>query len=148
MRYRLNRITPVLDPYQYSTYRVLSPQRTHYRDATCPEVDCPNYLHGWATTIDTTTDRGQSQAYYIRHESGRRSVEECTAPGVVRFVFEPGQMCFGAHYAPVGRPPLYLVQRGDWRVPLETERVHKHAEDWADDCQNQTDLLITRLQRG
>jgi len=149
--FTVNRVQPQGEPMDYVTYRLRAPLITHWRPATCPEVDCGPYRIGWATTVDERTELGQGQAHFIRHDRSRRHREERLPDGRTRFLFEPGQICFGvdAHVVPVGRPPLYLVQGGDWRVyrpPLV--RAHTNADNWVDDFANHQDKLTTAHKRG
>ena len=126
------------------------------RAATCAEVDCGAYLHGWQTTVDESTDLGQGQAHYIRKNSGRRFVESrvLSDEGVplTAFRFEAGQRCFRAdeHRARLERPEIYLVRDGDWRGnPRGTEpRRHASAADWVDDFANHQETLANRLKEG
>jgi hypothetical protein len=157
MARQLFRIEPKLPAGAMKTYAILRPTSTHFRPATCAEVDCPQYLHGWRTVVDESTDLGARQAHYIRTQSGRSFHEQRDRTGVgvlgaVTFTFGPGQMCFRTadHRVPVGRPELFVVREGDWRGnPRRTEpRVHKRAADWVDDFANHQDRLATRLGQG
>ena len=69
------RIDPQLPTDAMKTYSIMAPKSTHFRKATCAEMDCPSYLHGWATIIDERTELGQEQAHYIRKLSGRKFTE-------------------------------------------------------------------------
>ncbi|NUP18434.1 MAG: hypothetical protein HOZ81_20585 [Streptomyces sp.] len=144
-----NRITPNLPVEAYKTYRVTSPLATHWRAATCAEVDCPAHVNGWQSTIDETTILGQQQAFYIRKQSGRRFTEERPEAGLTRFRFEAGQRCFGQHQVPLGRPELYLVRGGDWRGnPTGELRQHTNAQDWIDDFGEHQDNLADQIRKG
>ncbi len=150
---RLNRATPALAPEHMQTYRIVAPISTHWRQASCAEIDCTAYLSGWRTEIDEHTQLGAQQAAYIRSTSGRRFTEarhEITRLTV--FTFAPGQTCFaaGSHRAPLEREPLYVVQGGDWRGnPRQIRpRVHRRAEDWVDEFANHQITLADRLAQG
>lgn len=140
------RVEPALPVQATKTYSVQAPPATHWRDATCAEVDCQSYLHGWKTLVNVSTDLGQRQVVYIRHESGRRFTEHLEGTAMV-FTFEPGQRCFAGHRAPLERDPLFLVRMGDWRGYGPT-RVHKRPGDWVDDMQESLDKVRDRQERG
>ncbi len=145
----MNRIEPSLPADLMRTYALRAPLATHFRPASCEEVDCQMRQHGWRTTIDVDTELGRRQAHYIRVSSGRRFTEAMEA-GLLQFTFPPGQQCFAGHRLPLDREPLYLVRDGDWRGdPRGTPaRRHAHAEDWIDDMQESLDRTRSRLERG
>lgn len=146
-----NRVKPLLPAGSMKTYQILAPRATHLRDATCDEVDCPNYLIGWKTVVDERTDLGAQQAYYIRNQSGRHFKEDRNeSPGLTTFYFEAGQICFARHEVKVGKPELYIVKGGDWRGnPAGIEpRKHANPADWVDDFANHQDKLATELSKG
>jgi hypothetical protein len=145
----LNRIGPALPPEHMTTYALKAPLATHFRPATCAQVDCSNWRHGWRTLIDELTELGQRQAHYIRKQAGR-AFTEYPDGGITVFEFEPGQECFAQHQRPLEREPLYLVRGGDWRGdPRGTgARVHASGEDWVEDMQTSLDKTRTRAERG
>ena len=51
----------------YKTWEVIYPHASHYRPATCAEVDCSHYLNGWQTVVDESTNLGQARAYSAWH---------------------------------------------------------------------------------
>lgn len=134
----LFRPDPAGPPQLYKTYHLARPLRfengrpgpgSHWREATCQEVDCENYRLGWTTVIDVsrrargTIPAGATQANYIRLHSKRRFTMT-QAGDMVTFVFPPGQKCFVPHLAPVGREPVFVMVDGDWRGnPLRTKPV-------------------------
>jgi hypothetical protein len=145
----VNRIEPQLPAHLMTTYSVRSPISTHFRAATCAEVECPNLEHGWRSVVDERTDLGQAQAYYIRHDSGRRFREEYQPDGLTSFTFEAGQQCFGKHQVRTARPEMYLVHGGDWRGnPRQDVRQHTSADDWIDDFAEHQQTLADRLAQG
>lgn len=144
----LNRIEPVGPAAAYKTYSIASPLATHFRPATCQEVDCANYAKGWLTRLDTADPKQAGLANDIRMKLGRKfmAVERGT---VVEFTFPPGQQCFAQHRVPLDRPEFFVVRDGDWRGnPRGTAPVQRNAADWQDDFANHQDRLKTALEAG
>lgn len=149
----INRITPNLPASAYRTFQIVSPLSTHWRPASCEEFECEQYLRGWKSAIDESTELGQKQAHYIRKMSGRKFTESRDEqPGLTVFTFEAGQTCFssGQHKVPLGRPEHYLVKGGDWRGNPAGLATRKHAkpEHWVEDFQENQDKLIRQIERG
>lgn len=146
----VNRITPGLPVQAYQTFEIRSPLATHYRSATCEEAGCEAFLRGWTTVVDESTDLGQRQAHYIRHDRTRRHAEQKRPDGLTAFEFEPGQRCFAAdkHRVATGRPEVYLVRGGDWRGATSPAFKHANAADWLDEFQTNQDRIKTRIDRG
>lgn len=146
----MNRIQPAMPVHAYKTYRILSPQSTHFRPATCAEVGCLAHVNGWESTIDETTVLGQQQAHYIRKQSGRGFTEERLPGGLTRFSFAAGQTCFaGGHQVRLDRPELYLVRGGDWRGnPTGEQRQHANAADWVEDFGEHQQRIADQIERG
>lgn len=145
------RIPPTMPPQMYKTHALLQPLATHWRRATCAEVDCPRYLNGWKSVLDMGSQDGQNCAAWIRHMSGLHFTEEVTGPGELTFRFPAGQMCARAdrHRLPIGRPPVMLVRGGDYRGnPSGFKRIFGKAEDWRDDLGEHLDVLREQQQRG
>lgn len=145
-----SRIDPKLPMQAMQTYQVVAPAATHFRPATCAEVDCPHYLHGWHSPIDERTELGQRQAHYIRNQSGRRYTEDRhQVPGLTLFTFEAGQTCFQQHQMRLDRPEIFLVRDGDWRGnPTGQTRRHAGPDDWVDDFANHQQKLADQLEKG
>lgn len=147
----INRLAPKLPPQAMKTYGVVAPLETHWRTATCAEVECPAYRNGWKTVIDSGTELGARQLNYIRLHSGRKyndATELNTT--MVTLLFPSGQKCFQQHRVRTGRPDIFIVRDGDWRGnPRGTPIIkHKNAENWLDDFANHQDRLATRLGQG
>lgn len=141
----INRPTPALGPEFFTTYEVSRPTSTHFRKATCVEVDCPNRERGWRSTIDVSTQLGQGQARYIRLHSGRHFTT--TAAGtLVMFDFAPGQECFSQHRVPLDREPAFRKLDGDWRRYGGARELR--AKDWLEDFGEHQLLLAEQRQRG
>jgi hypothetical protein len=139
------RIQPALAVGAYQTYSITSPQdRTVV--AACEQVGCEAWAHGWESTIDESTDLGQQQAHYIRHQSGRTFKEQRTGEGLTVFRFGSRQRCFAQHKT---RPELYVVRDGDWRGnPTGRRRLHANAADWVEDMQGHLGALADDRERG
>ena len=167
---RLNRITPRLPEYAMKTYQVSAPLATHWRKASCAEVECEGHRFGWVTlidergiesaeTVETTqvhvhkmralADRDAQRAYYIRHLSGRSFLESKDSSGATVFDFAPGQDCFNEHQVRVERPELFEVRGGDWRGnPRREQMTHNRPGFWVEDFAEHQNRLATRLDRG
>lgn len=147
----LNRIPPHMEPQAYRTYRVSAPLRTHWRPADCDEYECDAYLHGFVLTVDLSTELGQRQAHYVRHDRSRRCHEQRIDLTTTKFVYGPGNRCFSysEHRVPIGKPARLLVVGGDWRGnPLGFRRVHTKVEHWVEDLALNQNWLAERAQRG
>jgi hypothetical protein len=159
------RLDPVMPPSAYKTYSIRSPISTHYRPASCAEVECDAYAHGWTTTIDIsavlydpatgkdTGFTGADQADFIRAQCGRKFTEEMVGLTTVAFRFFPGQRGFAPehdHKVSLERPEHYLVRSGDWRGNPRGDGILKHhsAADWIDDFGEHQQRLAHRLAQG
>lgn len=128
-----------------ATYALRRPAATHQREATCAEVDCAAYLHGWVTAVDPTQPLGEKRLTYIRRQSGRRHVEQTRPDGVVEFTFDAGQTCFDTHLVNLDRDPLYLRFIGSrdayGRGHLVEPYRHDRPEHWVEDVLESQDHL-------
>jgi hypothetical protein len=141
-------LEPAGDPALYKTYAISSPLTTHTRVARCSEVECPNYLRGWRTVLDLSTDLGKRQARYIREKSGRH-FEVITEKPLLTLEFRAGQECFSEHRVPLHREPLYLVKGGDYRGnPLGVPTVQRSERDWVDDFGDHQQKIKEAHERG
>jgi hypothetical protein len=138
------RIAPALPVGSYKTYQIRQPLNTHFRKATCAEVECPPHLKGWATRVPVISE----QADYIMNKSGRK-FKRVVEDGMAVFTFYPGQSCFGEHVISLQRPQLFLVKDGDWRGnPSGRSRQHTRAADWVDDFATHQADLADKLEKG
>ena len=149
---QVSRILPAMPAASYKTYSMAMPLATHWRPASCAEVDCDAYRNGWVSTFDISTDLGQKQHDYCSHDRTRGFSTQRVGPALVKFIYPPGNRCFqaGDHRVPLQRPARYLVTGGDWRgnprgVP---PRVHKRAEDWIEDFATHQDKIATAISNG
>jgi hypothetical protein len=144
-RRHLNRVDPAGPPQAYQTFQAAAPLRTHWRQATCAEVECAHHIHGWVTTVLA----GSEDEALIRR-AGRAFAVERQEGGFLRFTFHAGQPCFAAHRhrVPLERDPLFIVRGGDWRASTGLIRRHTRGVDWVDDFATHQDQLIARQNRG
>lgn len=142
----VNRITPQGRPGDYQTHQVLAPRATHWRRATCEEIDCGEYRNGWRLRLEGLTP----QLLATIDASGRRYTRLQIAPGETYLVFEAGQPCFKAsqHQVPLERPGIYQVRQGDWRMPNVGVRTFATPEDWRDHFGEHLDRLADQRNRG
>lgn len=147
-------IMPAMPASAYKTYAWVRPLSSHWRQARCDEVDCPQYRNGWVTILAETDPAQAGQAAYVRQEvsKGWKYTETRIEGGLTEFRFPPGQQCFKAsmHRLPTGRPAIWLVRDGDWRGnPRGTPgRIHTRPEDWIEDFSGHQDTLRTAMERG
>lgn len=143
----LNRIEPALPAAAMKTYRISAPLATHWRPATCEEVDCAHYTGGWATTV--MVDSADEAA--IRGSGRHWAARELQPGGFVRYTFPPGQPCFAAsaHKLRVDRAETYLLQGGDYRGnPRGLPARALSPQDWLDDFGEHQERLADQVQRG
>lgn len=90
-------------------YGAAAPLATHWRRATCAEVDCVAWSGGWITTIDESTDLGRRQGQIVRANRKGQYREARNEAGLTTFTFPAGAQCFNAstHRVKVERPMLY-----------------------------------------
>ena len=147
---QINRIAPLMRPGAYKTYTVAAPLASHWRKATCEEVQCQAHTAGWQTIIDErtpgVTGLALRQAHYIRNDSGRSYTESVDA-GFTVFDFAPGQNCFQAHKIKTGRPEIYLVKPGDHRTN-GTPFTHTRPDDWVEDFAQHQQTISDEIAKG
>lgn len=146
----ISRIEPAGPSQAYKTYSMRFPLKTHWRQATCEEVDCEAYRCGWVTTVDIGTELGQKQFYFITHDKERSCSMQKSGDTLFKFLFGPGQRCFasGNHRVRLERIPQALVIPGDFRQRTGPVQVHKRIDDWVDDFANHQNRIKTQLERG
>lgn len=138
------------------TYGLAAPQATHFRRATCQEVDCPNYANGWKSGFDVTVPEKAHAANMIRlhYKAGAFTYEELRdgAGRVVKvvFTFAAGQQCFDPHSVPLERDPIAYRRGGDFRgnPTGELTTVHSDLGDWLDDFGNHQLKIQQQYERG
>lgn len=139
---------PKMPAQFYKSYVLSQPLDTHWRPATCEEVNCDHFLNGWQVRVEGLSARQEHAA----RNCGRRFEELSVAEGETWLVFEAGQPCFYAteHRGPLARPPLYVVRDGDRRGnPLGTKaRLHQKPDFWVEDFATHQQTLAAAQQRG
>lgn len=141
------RLEPNMPAHAYQTFQISMPLESHWRRATCAEVDCPQYLNGWRVRLEPLSEEDR----WAIHRSGLKYDRLDVAEGETWLIFEAGQPCFASseHRAPIGRPELFIVKGGDWRGnPRGDVRQHKRAEDWVDQFANHQDRLKQAIDQG
>ena len=115
-----------------NTYRASAPPSTHFRPATCAEVDCTHYLGGWQTIL---ADNDKDNAAWIRNYSGLQFTES-RSDGTVAFTFAPGQPCCrrNAPRISLERPSIFTVNSG-----LGFSR--REPDQWVDEMGEQLEKL-------
>lgn len=148
------RIQPALPVTAMKTYALDAPQASHYRRATCQEVDCVNYANGWRSAFDVTDPEKAVAAKAVRDHSGRLFTLEEIRGGSGRiervvFTFAPGQECFQRHSVPLERDPILSVRDGDFRGnPSGFVRIHTSVADWVDDFATHQQHIADQINKG
>lgn len=149
--------TSRLLPQDTKRYQFKAPPSTHYRPATCAEVDCPWYLDGFQVRLDEATADGAARAAYLRADGVRdgtaglrpqgsdvRYYRETREGGVTVFTYPPGTRGMGCqHRIRLERPEIYIVRSG-----LAKPRIHTSAEHWVEDFANHQQMLHDLHQEG
>ena len=99
------------------THFVLNRPRDHWREVSCLEIGCVNFVMGWKTILPV----GDIANIEMIRRSGMGFREE-REDGLIVFIFTPGQECFtgqgGGHKVAVGRDPI-LTRDNKILEPLE-----------------------------
>lgn len=144
---RMNRIQPQGRVQDYKTYQIVSPLSTHWRVATCAEVDCPHYLNGWRVRVEGLP----ADMLHTARTSGRKFAELHVSENENWLVFEAGQPCFRAqlHRKLLDKQEIFVVRDGDWRGnPTGNVRRHTRPEHWVEDFDEHQDRLARQAQQG
>lgn len=120
------------------TYQIVAPRSTHFRPATCAEMQCSGYVNGWKTVLPA----GDPRVDYIRSASGRRFTEQA-GDGIVTFAFEPGQQCFSSadHVISLERDPHFRVRENS------LTRTHTRGDLWQEDFAGHLDK-VKKIREG
>ena len=126
-------IVPNLNPNHMRTYQIIAPVPTHFRKATCAEIQCRAHVNGWRTIVGADSP----QAQYIRAQSGRRFTERALEGSMTEFTFEAGQACFASdtHKVPLERDPFFRVRENG------LTRTHTRPDLWTEDMAEHLDRI-------
>jgi hypothetical protein len=144
---RMNRIAPQGRVQDYKTYQIVSPLSTHWRPATCAEVDCPEYIKGWKLRVEGLPP----EMLHAAKTSGRKFTELNVTATENWLVFEAGQPCFRAqlHRKLLDKQEIFVVRDGDYRGnPTGNIRKHTRPEHWREDFAEHQEKLAQQIQRG
>jgi hypothetical protein len=144
---RMNRIPPQGRVHDYKTYQIVSPLSTHWRPATCAEVECPEYTKGWKLRVEGLPP----EMLHAAKTSGRKFSELDVTEAEHWLVFEAGQPCFRArmHRKLLDKQEIFIARDGDFRGnPTGNVRRHTRAEHWLEDMNENQDRLERILRRG
>lgn len=143
------RVPPKLPTGFYKTYRIASPVSTHYRPATCAEVDCKAFREGW--TYKKSDLERENLLYAVTHAGKRYRETNVDESPDTYLVFEPGQICFQArmHRISLDRPEFYFAGRGDFRSFSHRRATQfDKPEDWVDSFAHHQDIINRVVEEG
>jgi hypothetical protein len=123
------------------------PLSTHFRKATCAEVDCPQYTNGWKIRVEQLPP----ELLHAARTSGRRYRELHVSEDETYLIFEAGQACFqeSTHRKRLDREEIFLRRDGDSRGnPTGNRVIHTSPGAWADDFGEHQNKLSDAAERG
>lgn len=150
-------ISPQGPPGAYRTFGVATPLATHFVPATCAEVDCPNYLHGWRVHVESIGP----QLEHAARGSGRSFREVSYGPGQTWLMFDAGQPCFASgewrpgqpfprqregHMRRLERDERFWMAAGDYRARGRVIEVSGTA--FTDEFGEHQDRIASQIERG
>lgn len=144
---RMNRIAPQGAVQDYKTYQIVSPLSTHWRPATCAEVDCPEYIKGWKLRVEGLPP----EMVHAAKTCGRKFTELDVTADEHWLIFEAGQPCFRSaqHRRLLDKQEIFVVRDGDFRGnPTGNVRKHTRPEHWVEDFSEHQDKLAQQIQQG
>lgn len=136
------------------TFELRQPFDSHYRIATCAEVECKGWRQDMTVTFDLTVAQQVADANWLRNRSGLRFTYLLLAGDTkVKFVIPSGQTCMESrlrpHRVPLERDPFMLVRGGDFRGNPTGQRMrHTSPESFVDNWATDLDKLNTVRERG
>ena len=121
-------------PLDNQHFKIEQWRRSHFRKATCREVECDGYLYGWKTFVPPDS----VQANYIRTNSRREFIEAKVSTDLSEFSFPPGQRCFasGTHGWQIREPTASQTLADKYGNPGKG-RVFDRGEDFNDSFNEQ-----------
>jgi len=136
------------DPRLYKIFSVQQPGETHFRTATCAEVECDAFRFGWVTKVPDGAVADQVRA--IARQTGRFCTENRVADNQIEFHFPAGQEGFKGssvhdHKVSLERPAFFRRRQIDGG---SVNSIRLSAEDWRDDFGENQNRLADEQQRG
>lgn len=147
----VNRIPPTLPPGAMQTFEVDAPLETHWRSATCEEVECKAFTRGWTSTVLPESIEEIRILKVYEAELRRGAVTFALTPENFRcYNFPAGTECFRRiwHRLPLERPAIFTVRSGDWRGTDGVIRQFKDGSEWVDSFANHQDGIKKMIDRG
>lgn len=136
------------DPQLYAKFSVSQPGTTHFRTATCAEVECDAHRFGWVTAVPDGAVADQVRA--IARQTGRFCTEHRVAEDQVEFTFPAGQEGFKGgehdHKVSLDRPAFFRRRQIDGGSVRSIK--YPSAEDWRDDFGENQEKLADEQKRG
>ena len=145
MKRPLQRIKPKMPTQDYTTYAIRQPLNTHFRIATCAEVDCWAWRDGWRIRIEGTLPADLHAA----QSSGRVWCHVRVDATESYLVFEAGQQCFAKHRVNLDRPAFFIAGRGDYRsFNPRNAKLYTDEDEWVETFAGHLDTLREKLNQG
>lgn len=147
----VSRPPATLPPGAMQTYEIDAPLESHWRPATCEEVECAAYAQGWTADVppDSADEARIKQVYDLEIRRGKVTTTR-TPEGFTRYHFPAGTECFRRiwHRLPLERDAIFTVRSGDWRGTDGVIRTFKNGEQWVDSFATHQDKIKTLIDRG
>ena len=113
-------------------YQASWPKSSHWRKASCEEVDCIHYLFGWITVVPKDSDEDKYLEAVMNIFRCKRVADDL----VISYHFEAGQPCFkgqaGAHKKKLERGP-WLTRNQPGREAARLQRTAMEHDRWVDE---------------
>lgn len=120
-------------------YKLKQRKAPRSRLATCDEVQCWPYVHGFELPIDEATDLGKRQAHYLRADRTRPKPVEQRVGALTTFRYPPGTKCFATespeHWVAVDQ---FFIARGQ----------HTSPRLWTEQFEENQGIIADRIARG
>lgn len=147
----VSRATPQLPPGAMQTFEVDAPLETHWRRATCEEVECAAYTQGWSSDVPPDSDGEIRIKQIYDNEIRRGKVTTTKTPeGFIRYHFPAGTECFRRiwHRLPLEREATFTLRSGDYRGTDGIIRTFKDGPEWVDAFATHQDNIAQLVDRG
>lgn len=134
----------------HQTFEISAPLPTHWRPASCEEVECRAFMRGFKIELDASTDEGARALADIAAVYGKAWMTRI-GPTMVRFTAPPGTPCFrrAQHRLPLERDPLFRLKDG---APGQYRRgmrsVIMNEGEWLDRFAEHQGSIADARQRG